>query len=106
MEYSIDYKYEKMYKAICALAASRKTLRERIDDSYHHFWLIKEDDFPEEGKKVREYIQCLITKNKAKDGYIIPHNIRHMPLARAEEIAALIFELYHIVAKEYLRHRL
>jgi hypothetical protein len=106
MEYSTHYKYEKMLKALYALGMSRKTLRDRIDDSYHHFWLIKEDDFSGEGKKVREKIQYLITKNKAKEGCIIPHNIRHMPLARAEELAALIIKLYHLVAKEYFRDRL
>lgn len=106
MNNSIHYKFEKLLKARYALAASRATLRDRIDESYHHFWLLKEDDFEGEGKKIRGEIQRLITKNKAKDGYVVTHNIRHMPLARAEEIASLILELYDIVAGEYLKSRL
>ncbi|MDF1818370.1 MAG: hypothetical protein P1U54_07005 [Immundisolibacteraceae bacterium] len=103
MNHSIEYKYEKLLKAMCALAASRKSIRDRIDDSYHCFWLLKEDEFQGDGKEIRKKIQDLITKNKAKEGYLIPHNIRHMPLARAEEIASLIFKLYDVVATEYLR---
>lgn len=106
MNDSVRYKYERLLKARYALAVSRETLRDRIDESYHHFWLLKEDDFEGEGKKVRGEIQRLITKNKAKDGYLVPHNIRHMPLARAEKIAALILELYDMVAGEYLKDRL
>lgn len=105
MDSSIYYKYEKMVKARHALAASRKTIRDRIDESYHHFWLLKEVDFEGKSKKIRQEIQQLITKNKAKEGYVIPHNIRFMPLARAEKIASLILELYDQVALQYLRGR-
>jgi hypothetical protein len=103
MNNSIQYVHEKMYKAMYELAANRNNIRMRIDDSFHQFWLLKEDDFPDEGKEMRAKIDKLMTKNKAKQGYIIPHNIKYMPLARAEEIASLIFELYLVVMKEELK---
>ncbi|HCZ9278120.1 TPA: hypothetical protein O4G40_004664 [Vibrio alginolyticus] len=101
MEYSIEYKYEKLLKARYFLAVSRKSLRERIEEAYSQFRILKENEFEAEGKVIRSKIEHLLTKNKAEVGYIIPHNIRHMRLARAEEIAALILELYDIVANEY-----
>ncbi|EHH1283411.1 hypothetical protein PVB89_004505 [Vibrio parahaemolyticus] len=102
---SIGYKYEKLLKARYSLAVSRKSIRDRIDESYHQFWLLKEEDFDESGKVIRCKIQQLLTKNEAPEGSVIPHNIKHMPLARAEEIAALILELYDIVAREYSKQR-
>ncbi len=44
---SIGYKYEKLLKARYSLAVSRKSIRDRIDESYHQFWLLKEEDFDE-----------------------------------------------------------
>jgi len=101
MEYSIEYKYEKLLNARFSLAASRKSLRDRVSEAYYHFWLLTENEFEAEGKVIRNKIEQLLTKNKAEDGYIIPHNVKHMPLKRAEEIAALILKLYDIIATEY-----
>ncbi|GAC1446892.1 MAG: hypothetical protein NVSMB56_09940 [Pyrinomonadaceae bacterium] len=84
----LNYGFEKFSRAVHALAASSKTIKERLSDATYHLGVLREHHVPEEMREQFNYITERITSGTPYSGEgKLAATVRQMTEEQAVEVA-------------------
>ena len=100
----LSYTWEKLYLAVNAMAASNRSIQDRLASAYLHFDVLRSGDFPEDLQERFKNIVATLTAVQAEgNGGKVKATVRRMSDETACQLANQIVELLGAVSRDKFR---